>query len=134
MSSMKCTFFSDESSCHDVGTGARIIPLVTCNRDMTLLLQSIGVSGPNAVTEVDLIMNRAGYFTVSPEEKSAMIVCPKHRRSLTSDWAGHKINKCAYPFHKGQKRKLPKPRRVNAVMSEEIYHKHKIVVPIGSGT
>ena len=130
---MSCSFISDESPCDNVGIGTSIMPLVACNRDMNPLLESIGVSSSSVVSEADLLMNRAGYFTVSPQEKAAMTVCPKHRKSLTSDWAGRKSNKCAYPFHKGEKRKLAKPRRVNAIMSTEIYDEHRIVVPIGSG-
>lgn len=78
-------------------------------------------------------LNRAGLFGVSDEEMQAMTICPKHRRDLTIDWSGRKGQVCCYPTHKGPKKKVNLPRRVNAAMSAEIFVAFNIVVPIGAG-
>ncbi|KAK3741485.1 hypothetical protein QZH41_011495, partial [Actinostola sp. cb2023] len=80
-----------------------------------------GVIGA-VVTEIDLILNRAGLFGTTLEEKQVMTVCPKHRKTPTIDWMGRKINTCCYPNHTGQKKGNLLLRRANAEMSEEIFN------------
>ena len=130
---VSCSFHSEDSPCDQVGIGNTIIPLPAFTRDVKPLLKTIGASGRTVVSEDDLILNRAGYFRVTPEQKAAMTVCPKHRNSLTKDWVGRKTNKCAYPSYEGPQKKLPNPRRVTTTMSIKIYDLHGKVVPIGSG-
>lgn len=131
---MRCSFFTEDSPCDNIGIGNEVTPLLACSQDIKRLLETIGASGRSGpITESDLILNRAGYFTVTSEQKKTMIVCPKHRKLLTTDWAGRKVNKCAHPYHKGQLKSEKKPRRVNAAMSVEIYEIYHVVVPIGSG-
>ncbi|KAK3697376.1 hypothetical protein QZH41_011154 [Actinostola sp. cb2023] len=77
-----------------------------------------GVIGA-VVTEIDLILNRAGLFGTTLEEKQVMTVCPKHRKTLTIDWMGRKINTCCYPNHTGQKKGNLLLRRANAEMSKK---------------
>ena len=48
-----------------------------------------------------------------------MTICPKHRRELTVDWRGRKSSTCSYPSHKGQRKQVKDPRRVNYAMSKE---------------
>ena len=136
---MDCSFQSEESLCCVSGLGTGILPLLECKRDMTSHLVSLGISGKRGrgktrITESELILNRAGRFgTVNEDEIQAMTICPKHRKKLTTDWPGRKGQLCCYPSHKGQKRQLSLPRRINVSMSAEIFHQFNVVVPIGAG-
>lgn len=136
---LTCSFSSPDSACSLEGTGSQIVPLLACNLDMTPHLLSLGVSSGQQRSEdendneVGLILNRAGYFVVTDEEKIVMTICPRHRKKLTTDWAGRKSNTCSYPTHRGPRKSIQKPRRVNATLSEEIYQIHHATVPIGSG-
>jgi len=56
-------------------------------------------TGDKKVHEVDLILNRAGYFVATENEKISMTIYPRHRKKLTIDWAGRKSNTCSYPSH-----------------------------------
>ena len=128
-----CSFASPDSICSLEGTGKTIIPLLACKSDMTSHLVSLGVSSREDVSEVNLILNRAGLFIVTEEEKLPLTICPRHRKILTTDWAGRKCNTCSYPTHRGPKKGIKKVRRVNATMSAQIYQIHHSTVPIGSG-
>lgn len=137
--SLTCSFSFPDSACSLEGTGSQIVPLLACKLDISGHLLSLGVSsrqqrtGDEKVNEVDLILNRAGYFVVTDNEKLSMTICPRHRKKLTTDWAGRKSNTCSYPSHRGPRKTIRKPRRVNAILSEEIYQFHHATVPIGSG-
>ena len=138
---LTCSFSSPDSACGLEGTGSQIVPLLACKLDISAHLLSLGVSsrqqqtGDEKVNEVDLILSRAGYFVVTDSEKLSMTIwiCPRHRKKLTTDWAGRKSNTCSYPSHRGPRKTIRKPRRVNAILSEEIYQFHHATVPIGSG-
>ena len=136
---LTCSFSSPDSACGLEGTGLQIVPLLACKLDLSAHLLSPGVSsrqqrtGDEKVNEVDLILNRAGYFVVTDSEKLSMTICPRHRKKLTTDWAGRKSNTCSYPSHRVPRKTIRKPRRVNAILSEEIYQFHHVTVPIGSG-
>jgi len=135
---VNCSFGSQTSQCGMVGSGSSIVPLDACNHDVTSHLLSLMVTskrgrGKSLLTEKDLILNRAGVFHRTESEITAMTVCPKHRKSLTTDWEGRKSRSCLHPNHKGQRKQMKSPRRVNATMSEEIFDLHKEVVPIGAG-
>ena len=130
MNEVRCFFGSPESACSLEGVGSKILPLLACQLDMTTHLLSLGVSS-ESVSEVELIMNRARI--VATEEQISMTICPKHRKKLTIDWTGRKSTTCAYPTHRGPKRNEKNVRRVNAVISAEIYDLHHVRVPIGSG-
>ena len=64
--SASCSFSSPECSCSLEGIGSQILPLLACKLDMTSHLVSLGVSSGKRtsqnehVSEVDLILNRAG--------------------------------------------------------------------------
>ena len=133
------SFSSTDSACSLDATGSQIVPLLACKLDITAHLLSLGLSsgqqrtGDENVNEVDLILNRAGYFVATENEKISMTICPRHRRKLTTDCAGRKSNTCSYPSHRGPRKTIKKPRRVNTTLSEEIYQFHHATVPIGSG-
>jgi hypothetical protein len=135
--SVTCSFGSPDSICSFEGIGSQIIPLLACKLDMTSHLVNLGVSSVRRedehVSEVNLILNRAGFFVVTDEETLPMTICPRHRKKLTIDWAGRKSSTCSYPTHRGPKKSIKKVRRVNATLSTQIYQMHHSTVPIGSG-
>jgi hypothetical protein len=105
---------------------------------MTLHLVRLQVTskrgrGKTGLSEKDLILNRAGLFDLDPAQTELMTICPKHRKNLTTDWQGRKSRVCSYPCHKGQRKQLQVPRRINALMSAEIHQLFNASVPIGSG-
>ncbi|XP_015759339.1 PREDICTED: uncharacterized protein LOC107338616 isoform X3 [Acropora digitifera] len=61
-----------------------------------------------------------------------MTICPKHRRELTIDWAGRKSSTCSYPSHRGPRKQMKNVRRINISISEEVFARYQISVPIGS--
>ena len=140
MNALTCSFSSSDSACSFEGTGSQIVPLLTCTLDITPHLLNLGVSSGRQqsaerenINEIGLILNRAGQFVATENEKISMTICPKHRKKLTTDWAGRKSNTCSYPTHQGPRKSMKKPRRINATLSEEIFQMHHATVPIGSG-
>lgn len=138
--SMNCSFGSQNSPCGSFGSDSIILPLVKCDEDMSSHLISLGVSWKRGrrsidktVLEQDLILNRAGHFRIDEKQIGNMTICPKHRRELTLDWSGRKSRTCSYPSHRGQRKQMRTARRVNALMSAEIFALHQICIPIGSG-
>ena len=80
-----------------------------------------------------MILNRAGKFAVREDEQGAVTFCPRHRKSLITDWLGRKGTVCCYPNHKGERKGNPQTRRANAQLLQEIFDLFDAVVPIGSG-
>jgi len=66
-------------------------------------------TGDENVNEVELILNGAGYFVATENEKISMTICPRQRKKLTTDWAGRKSNTCSYPSHRGPRKTIKKP-------------------------
>ena len=135
-----CSFGSLDSPCGPVGNNTTILPLRRCDRDMKSLLSSLGVSLKRSVeqkskiSEVQLILNRAGLINQREEEQvETMTICPKHWKNFTLDWPGRKSSTCSHPKHKGQRKQMKTFRRVNASMSDEIFAIYDVSVPIGSG-
>ena len=79
-------------------------------------------------SEVDFILNRARRFVFTDDEKVS-----RHRKMLTTDWDDRKRTTCSYPTHRGPRKSIKKPRRVNATMSEEMYQIHHAIARVGSG-
>ena len=100
-----CSFSSSDSACSLEDTGSQILPLLACTLDMSSHLLSLGVSlgqqrsEDEKISEVDLVLNRAGKFVATDDEKILMTICPAHRKKLTTDWAGRKSNTCSYRPH-----------------------------------
>ena len=74
------------------------VPLLSCTKDVTSYLRSLGVSGSRGrqthtkVTELDLILNRAGLLVINDEDIKKMTTCPRHRKHLTVNWPGGKLS------------------------------------------
>ena len=138
---MSCSFATEKSSCGSTPYNPNevdIIPLQSCRKDLTDYLTKLGVSesrgfGTKSLPfEYNIILNRAGRFFWSKEDRERMTVCPKHRYELTTHF--QKLpSTCSYPTHAGETKKTKNPRRVNKQISEEIYKWFKVPVPIGSG-
>ena len=90
-----------------------------------------GRSGGGQVSARDLI--RVGLFDKSEEFISALTICPKHRKELSTDWPGKKRYTCGYPTHKGIAKQINNPRHINLNVSQEIFKQHGGVVPAGTG-
>ena len=107
--------------------------------DMTSHLISLGVCSRRGrrsiptLSESNLILNRAGLFGLGLQRTGEMTICPKHRRELTIDWAGRKSSACSYPSHRGPRKQMKNVRRINISISEEVFARYEISVPIGSG-
>lgn len=121
---------------------AMSIPVLSCKKDVGGYLHSIGASGargrnaPVQVTEVDLILNRAGFFVYTKEQISNMTICPHHRKLLTVNWPACKAVTCRYPSHQKRRARTKwsaKSQRISKLVSEEIFWMYNAVVPIGEG-
>ena len=131
--SLTCSSSSTDSACGFEGKGSQIVPLLACKLDMTPHLLSPGVSSgqrDDNISEVDLILNRAGHFAATDEDNISMTVCPRHTKKLPTDWAGRKRNACTYPTHRGPRKSIKKAYRINGGMSEVIHEIHDATVPI----
>ena len=138
---MSCSFSSSDSTCGPTAYApedASIIPLRACRKDLSGYLTSLGVSGcrgigtSNILAEYELILHRAGFYNLSREDTEKMTICPKHRYELSTHFQ-QLPPRCSYPIHRGEKKSLKNPRRVNKKVSEEMFSLYHVKVPIGSG-
>ncbi|CAH3126470.1 unnamed protein product [Porites lobata] len=137
---MSCSFSSSDSTCGPTAYApedASIIPVRACRKDLSGYLTSLGVSGcrgigtSNILAEYELILNRAGFYNLSREDTEKMTICPKHRYELSTHFQ-QLPPRCLYPIHRGEKKSLKNPRRVNKKVSEEMFSLYHVKVPIGS--
>ena len=131
---MNCSFGSKDSVCGPFGANSTILPLVKCEEDMTSHLSSKrGRRSIPTLSVSNLILNRAGLFGLGLQRTVQMTIYPKHRREHTVDWAGRKSSTCGYPSHRGPRKQMKNVRRINISVSEEVFTRYQISVPIGSG-
>ena len=137
---MDCSFKKTiGSKCGSYYSDSTVLPLNCCNVDITSHLVVLGISGKRGqsgagqVSERDLILNRAGLFDKSEEFISALTICPKQRKELSTDWPRKKRYTCGYPTHKGIAKQINNPWRINLNVSQEIFKQHGAVVPAGMG-
>ena len=137
---MSCSFSSSDRTCGPTPYTAEdpsIIPLRACGKDLSGYLTSLGVSGcrgigtSNILAEYELTLNRAGFYNLSSEDTEKMTICPKYRYELSTHF--QQLPLCSYPIHRGEKKSLKNPRRVNKKVSEEMFSLYHVQVPIGSG-
>ena len=136
---ISCSFSTVDSVCGPtpyVPNELHVISLKSCRKDLTDYLTNLGVSGSRGIwtriNEADVILSRAGLYSLSEEDRERITVCPKHRYELTTHYQKLKSS-CSHPSHKGEAKKLKNCRRVNKQVSEEIYQEFQVSVPIGSG-
>ena len=131
---MNCTFGSKDSVCGPFGANSTILPLVKCKEDMTSHLSSKrGRRSIPTLSVSNLILNRADLFGLGLQRTVEMTIYPKHRREHTVDWAGRESSTCSYPSHRGLRKQMKNVRRINISVSEELFTRYQISVPIGSG-
>lgn len=110
-----------------------VIPLTTCQRDISSHCRSIDVSDIN--TEVELILVRASIFT-RRKDLSSWTICPGHRSSLGIGWR-RASNRCRVPASMSTHSSKEKPRKANRGMnkaqSQAILKNTGIFVAVGSG-
>ena len=134
---MNCSFGLEDSVCGRFGANSTILLLVKCEEERTSHLTSLGVSSKRGrrsiptLSESNLILNRAGPFGLALQRTGEMtFFVLKHRQELTVEWAGRKSSKCCYPSHRKQMKNV---RRINISISDEVFARYQISVPIGSG-
>ncbi len=70
-----------------------IIPLASCERNISRHTHSVGIS--DVQSEVELILAHASVFSF-PKDISTWMICPAHRSSLGIGWRGG-ANRCRVP-------------------------------------
>ena len=81
----------------------KIIFLRECVHQMSNHLRGCHLSREN-VTEIDLILARAGVFDLNASKVKQMTVCPKHRNNLGRYWQSPRT--CQYPEHARKFKKI----------------------------
>ena len=74
---------------------------------------------PENVTDIDIILARAGLFDLSASRVKEMTVCPKHRNNLGRHW--HSPRTCQYPGHARKFKKIEEGIAINFKTSKDIY-------------
>ena len=126
---MSCSFSSSDRTCGPTPYApedASIIPLRACRKDLS------GIGTSNILAEYELILNCAGFYNLSREDTEKRTICPKHRYELSTHFQ-QLPPRCSYPIHRGEKKSLKNPRRVNKKVLEEMFSLYHVKVPIGSG-
>ena len=96
----------------------KVIFLRECVGEISNHLRSCHLSHEN-VTEMDIILARAGLFDLSASKVKEMIVCPKHRNNLGRYWQSPRT--CQYPEHAGKFKKIEEGIVINLKTPKEIY-------------
>ena len=115
---------------------SQVVPLLSCNKDISSHLSSCKFSGPE--NEVDLILCRAGLFT-KPRNIDAMTICPNHRSKLGVGWSRGSNTRCRVPqavsgHGKSGKGKLPKADRgIAKHVSQMLLKQTGVFIQAGSG-
>ena len=81
-----------------------------------------------------LILNQAGFPDVTTDELKKIVFLPLHRRkcSRLCDQSGS-VNTLQFPIRRSRRRKkLKKPNKVTADVSDSIFQEFDIVIPIAS--
>ena len=122
----------------DRSDNAEVVPLLSCTKDITDHLSRCKFYGPE--NEVDLILCRAGLFTV-PKNVQTMTICPSHRSNLGVGWSRGASTRCRIPLavsgHSvgtAKRPKLPKgDRGVTKQISKMLLKETGIFIQVGSG-
>lgn len=122
----------DESGCGEFKGESNLVPLNECNSDITAHLRRCHLTKEN-ITESELILLRAGYFSKTAQQVENMFVCPRHRANLGKDW-GNQTGRtaCQYPDHKGKQKGVKSDRAVTVRIAREVKEVFDITIPVGS--
>ena len=122
----------------DKHRSTEIVPLSLCNKDVTGHGSTWSFSGIES--ETDLILARAGIFSVTSRDLSSFHICPFHRSELDIGCRRNSYsNSCQVPKeianHIERRGKPVKADRgVGKNISEYIHQQTGILIPVGSGT
>ena len=122
---MSCSF----SFLGGIQCNQQVFRLAECDKDVFGHLSGCGLSKTN-LTEVELILLRAGRFNTTPEQREAMGVCSAHRDALGIRW--RPLRSCQYPSHTGPQQRYKYRGVVNPKMAQEVQAHYGIVVQTGS--
>ena len=122
----------------DKHRSTEIVPLSFCNKDVTGHRSTWSFSGIES--ETDLMLARAGIFSVTSRNLSSFNICPFHRSELDIGWRRNSYsNSCQIPKeianHIERRGKPVKADMgVSKNISEYIHQQTGILIPVGSGT
>ncbi len=105
------------------------ISILECNRDIQMHLRSCHLSRLN-ITEYELILARAGHFSLNPGQIAKVTVCPRHRDNLGRCF--RPLGSCQYPVHNRPVCKCGGRDVVNITMAEDCLKLYGALVHIGS--
>ena len=117
MSSKLCSLNGlAKSDCGASRGHEKSFPLKDCNEDVNVHLASCHLS-KERLTEKDLILARAGLFSLSEMQIETMSVCPKHRHSFGRFWRPPRS--CQY--HTGKSTSISGRHVIGLNLSGEVY-------------
>ena len=110
-----------------------VVPLLSCERDISRQISSVGVN--DVQSEIELILACASIFSC-PSDIATWTICPAHRSSQGIGWRWG-ANRCRVPpgisehARKGKRRKAD--RGIDKHESRQILWQTGVFVPVGSG-
>ena len=100
-----------------------------CNEDVGMHLVSCHLS-KESLTERELILARAGLYSLSETQIKKMSVCPKHRHSLGRFW--RPPGTCQHPDHTGKSTSATGKHVIGLKLAKEIHDLYGRNAPVGS--
>ena len=122
----------DEKNCGPSRGASGVVRLSECNDEIRNHLISCHLS-KEGLDEKELILARAGFFNLPPEDGERMWICYRHRHTLGRFWRSSKVT-CQYPEHTGERKRVKGREVVNVMMAQDIQKLFGVIVPIGSGS
>ena len=122
-------------SMRKIGVGqVQVVPLLTCNRDISRHKSSFPINGVE--NEVELLLARASIYA-PPRNVETWTICPQHRASLGVSWK-RPSTKCSIPVslskHDIAVGKKPKAERgLSKLGSQFVLKETGIFLPVGAG-
>ena len=126
---MLCSFAGVSPCRGELNKISKLVQLTQCRDDVTNHLSAVHLSKSN-LSEVQLILVRAGMFNIREEKIANMKIYPNHRHWLGKGW--RPLRSCQYPSHSGKKGALHGRSVVNFITSQDISTLFGVTVQIGS--
>lgn len=130
MSSKLCSFQAIVKGDCGASRGLETLFLLRdCNDDIGGHLVNCHLSA-EGLTETDLILARAGLFSVTESQIEIMSICARHRHSLGKFWRPPRS--CQYPDHRGKSTAVGGRHVIGLKLSKEIHSLFGENAPVGS--
>lgn len=124
--------YKDGHGCGDFKGSSELVPLSECNSDISVHLERCHLS-KERITEKELILMRAGYFSATIQQMQEMVVCPRHRANLGQYWGNQtRRTPCQYPEHRGKLEGVKSDRAFTVKIAKEVKDLFGVIVPVGS--